>query len=70
MLLIDAKALYSDELYCVGNSFKPIFGSFLAMLRLLLAICCGAGFPELNAGVEGVREQDQFHLISYRTSGL
>ena len=33
LLLIDATALWSDELYSVGKSFQPSFGSLLAMLR-------------------------------------
>ena len=32
-LLIDATALWSDELYSVGKSFQPSFVSLLAMLR-------------------------------------
>ena len=32
LLLIDATALWSDELYSVGE-FQPSFGSLLAMLR-------------------------------------
>ena len=31
--LIDATALWSDELYSVGKSFQPSFISLLAMLR-------------------------------------
>ena len=31
--LIDATSLWSDELYTVGKSFQPRFGSLLAMLR-------------------------------------
>ena len=33
LLLIDATALWSDELYSVGKSFQPSFGSLLEMLR-------------------------------------
>ena len=33
LLLIDATALWSDELYSVGKSFQPSFGSMLEMLR-------------------------------------
>ena len=33
LLLIDATALWSDELYSVGKSFQPSFSSLLAMLR-------------------------------------
>ena len=33
LLLIDATALWSDELYSVGKSFQPSFRSLLAMLR-------------------------------------
>jgi len=33
LLLIDATALWSDELYSVGKSFQPSFGSLLAMLK-------------------------------------
>ena len=31
--LIDATALWSDELYSVGESFQPSFSQLLAMLR-------------------------------------
>ena len=44
--------------------------SGLAVLVLLLASWWGPGFVELDAGVGGVREQDQFRLLSQRTSGL
>ena len=33
LLLIDATALWSDELYSVGKSFQSSFMSMLAMLR-------------------------------------
>ena len=33
LLLIDATALWSDELCGVGKSFQPSFSSLLAMLR-------------------------------------
>ena len=33
LLLIDATALWSDELYSVGKSFQPSFSSLLVMLR-------------------------------------
>ena len=33
LLLIDATALWSDELYSVGKSFQPSFSRLLAMLR-------------------------------------
>ena len=45
-------------------------GCCLVVLALLLASWWGPGFAELDAGVGGVREQDQFRLISQRTSGL
>ena len=45
-------------------------GCGLVVLVLLLASWWGPGFAELDAGVGGVREQDQFRLISQRTSGL
>ena len=45
-------------------------GCGLAVLVVLLASWWGPGFTELDAGVGGVREQDQFRLISQRTSGL
>ena len=45
-------------------------GCGLVMLVLLMASWWGPGFSELDAGVGGVREQDQFRLISRRTSGL
>ena len=45
-------------------------GSGLVVLMLLMASWWGPGFSELDAGVGGVREQDQFRLISRRTSGL
>jgi len=44
-------------------------GCGLVVLALLLASWWGPGFTELDAGVGGVREQDQFRLISQRTSG-
>jgi mannosyltransferase len=44
-------------------------GCGLVVLVLLLASWWGPGFAELDAGVGGVREQDQFRLISQRTSG-
>ncbi len=42
----------------------------LAALLLLILSWWGPGFAELNPGAGGVREQDQFRLISQRTSGL
>ena len=45
-------------------------GCGLVVLVLLMASWWGPGFTELDAGVGGVREQDQFRLISQRTSGL
>ena len=45
-------------------------GCALVVLGLLLASWWGPGFSELDAGVGGVREQDQFRLISQRTIGL
>ena len=45
-------------------------GCGVAVLVLLLASWWGPGFAELDPGVGGVREQDQFRLISQRTSGL
>ena len=45
-------------------------GCGLVVLVLLLVSWWGPGFSELDAGVDGVREQDQFRLISQRTSGL
>ena len=42
----------------------------LGVLALMLASWWGPGFAELDPGVGGVREQDQFRLISQRTSGL
>ena len=46
--LIDATALWSDELYSVGKSFQPSFSSLLAMLRKTLThrvitACSGSG---------------------------
>ena len=40
------------------------------VLSLMLISWWWPGFAELDAGVGGVREQDQFRLISQRTSGL
>ena len=37
---------------------------------LLLASCWGPGFSELDPALGGVREQDQFRLVSQRTAGL
>jgi hypothetical protein len=45
-------------------------GLGLVVLALMLISWWGPGFSELDAGVAGVREQDQFRLISQRTSGL
>ena len=45
-------------------------GCGLVVLVVLLASWWGPGFSELDAGVGGVREQDQFRLISQRTIGL
>ena len=45
-------------------------GCGLVVVLLLMASWWGPGFSELDAGVGGVREQDQFRLISQRTSGL
>jgi hypothetical protein len=50
------------------NRFGRVCG--LVVLVLLLASWWGPGFTELDAGAGGVREQDQFRLISQRTSGL
>ena len=48
LLLIDATALWSDELYSVGKSFQSSFTSMLAMLREDLILrpttpCSGSG---------------------------
>ena len=66
LLLIDATALRSDELYSVGKRLHSSFMSRLAMLRKDPILrsntpCSGSG---------GVREQDQFHLVRQRTAGL
>ena len=45
-------------------------GCGLVVLVLLLVSWWGPGFSELDAGVGGVREQDQFRLISQRISGF
>jgi hypothetical protein len=45
-------------------------GCGLVVLSLLLISWWGPGFSQLDAGVGGVREQDQFRLLSQRTSGL
>ena len=45
-------------------------GCAVAVLGLLLASWWGAGFSELDPALGDVREQDQFRLISQRTSGL
>ena len=42
----------------------------VVVLALLLVSWWGPGFTELDPPVGGVREQDQFRLISQRTSGL
>ena len=52
------------ELNCLGR------GCALLVLGLMLISWWGPGFSELEAGVGGVREQDQFRLISQRTSGF
>ena len=46
--LIDATALWSDELYSVGKSFQPSFSRLLAMLREdthppATTVCSGSG---------------------------
>ena len=48
LLLVDATALWSDELYSVGKRFQPSFGRLLAMLRedpipRPITPCCGSG---------------------------
>ena len=45
-------------------------GCGLVVLGLMLFSWWGPGFSELDAGGGGVREQDQFRLISQRTSGF
>ena len=45
-------------------------GCGLVVLVLLLVSWWGPGFSELDAGVDGVREQDQFRLIRQRISGF
>ena len=45
-------------------------GCGLIVLALLMVSWWGSGFSELDAGGGGVREQDQFRLISQRTKGL
>ena len=45
-------------------------GCAIGVLGLLLASWWGAGFSELDPVLRGVREQDQFRLISQRTGGL
>ena len=45
-------------------------GCCLVVLGLLLASWWGPGFAELDPVSGGAREQDQFRLISQRTSGL
>ena len=42
----------------------------LVVLGLLLVSWWGPGFAELDPGKSGMRESDQFRLISQRTSGL
>ena len=48
LLLIDATALWGDELYSVGKSFQPSFSRLMAMLREdpippLTTVCFGFG---------------------------
>ena len=45
-------------------------GCSIGVLGLLLASWWGPGFSELDPALRGVREQDQFCLISQRISGL
>ena len=45
-------------------------GCALVVLGVMLASWWGPGFSELDAGFDGVREQDQFRQISLRTSEL
>ena len=42
----------------------------LVVLGLLLVSWWGPGFAELDTGVSGIRESDQFRSVSHRTSGL
>ena len=42
----------------------------LFVLGLLLASWWGPGFADLDTGVSGIRESDQFRSVSQRTSGL
>ncbi|WP_226413158.1 hypothetical protein [Synechococcus sp. MU1642] len=43
---------------------------FLLVLGLLLVSWWGPGFAEIDTGVSGIRESDQFRSVSQRTSGL
>ena len=45
-------------------------GCEVGLLGLLLVSWWGPGFSELDPALRGVREQDQFRLISQRTGGL
>ena len=45
-------------------------GCAIGVLGLLLASWWGPGFSELDPALGGVREQDQFRLVSQRTAGL
>ena len=45
-------------------------GCAVGVLGVLLASWWGPGFAELDPALGGVREQDQFRLISQRTGGL
>ena len=45
-------------------------GCEVGVLGLLLVSWWGPGFSELDPALRGVREQDQFRLISQRTGGL
>ncbi|WP_206749651.1 hypothetical protein [Synechococcus sp. UW86] len=45
-------------------------GCAVGVLGLLLASWWGPGFSELDPALGGVREQDQFRLVSQRTAGL
>ena len=45
-------------------------GCCLIVMGLMMASWWSAGFSELDSGIGGVREQDQFRLISQRSSGL
>jgi hypothetical protein len=56
--------LFSDAHLNPGG---PLFAAFLV---IVISSWWGPGFAELDSGLGGVREQDQFLMVSRQTDGL